>query len=73
MAGDREDGHTEGQAAALMGVITSLITGFLNDPPMMLFAIVALLVGIAAFERSFIVWQAKKKRERQNRSRPDDV
>ena len=56
-----------------MGVITSLITGFLNDPPMMLFAIVALLVGIAAFERSFIVWQAKKKRERQNRSRPDDV
>ena len=56
-----------------MGVITNLIAGFLNDPPLVLFAIVALLVGIAAFERSFIVWQAKKKRERQNRSRPDDV
>ena len=56
-----------------MDVITNLITGFLNNPPMVLFAIVALLVGIAAFERSFIVWQAKKKRERQNRPRRDDV
>ena len=56
-----------------MGYLTNLITGFFNDPPMVLFAIVAVLVGIAAFERSFIVWQAKNKRERQNRSRPDDV
>lgn len=56
-----------------MGGVTTFIAGFLNDPPTVLFAIVALLVGVAAFERSLIVWQAKKKRERQNRSRPEDV
>jgi len=35
--------------------------------------VVAVVVVVGLFERSWIVWRAKKKRERQNRSGPDDV
>jgi hypothetical protein len=41
--------------------------GFLNDFSTIIFAVVALVIVVALFERSFIVWRAKKKRERQDR------
>jgi len=46
---------------------------FFDDVTNIILVIVALVVVGALFERSFIVWRAKKKRERQNRSRPEDV
>ena len=49
------------------------LTHFFDDFTNIILAVAVLCVAIAAFERSFIVWQAKKKRERQNRSRPEDV
>ena len=47
--------------------------GFFDNFTNILFVVVALVVGGALFERSFIVWRAKKKRERQNRARPEDL
>ena len=41
---------------------------FFDDFTNIILVIVALVVVGALFERSFIVWRAKKKRERQNRS-----
>jgi heme exporter protein D len=38
-----------------------------------IFAIVAVVVVIALFERSWIVSQAKRKRDRQDRSRREDL
>jgi hypothetical protein len=38
-----------------------------------IFAVVALVVVFALFERSWIIWQAKRKRERQKRAPPGDV
>ena len=46
---------------------------FFDDFTNIILVIVGLVVVGALFERSFIVWRAKKKRERQNRSRPEDV
>jgi hypothetical protein len=46
--------------------------GFFNDFSTIIFAIVALVVVVALFERSFIVWRAKRKRERQDRSHRED-
>ena len=45
---------------------------FFDDFTNIILAVVALVVVGGLFERSFIVWRAKKKRERQNRSRPED-
>jgi hypothetical protein len=50
-----------------------LLTGFFDDFSNIIFAVVAVVVVYGAFERSRTVWQAKRKRERQNRSRPEDV
>ncbi len=47
--------------------------GIFDDFTNILLAVVAVVIGVAMFERSWIVWQAKRKRERQNRSRPEDV
>jgi DNA-directed RNA polymerase alpha subunit len=47
--------------------------GFFDDFTNILLALVALVVAIAAFERSWIVWQAQRKRERQNRTHQKDV
>jgi DNA-directed RNA polymerase alpha subunit len=47
--------------------------GFFDDFTNIILAVVALVVVVAMFERSWIVWQAKRKRERQNRAHPDDV
>ena len=49
------------------------ITGFFDDFSTIIFAIVALVVMGALFERSVIVWKAKKKRERQDRSYHKDI
>jgi len=46
---------------------------FFDDFTNIILVIVGIVVVGALFERSFIVWRAKKKRERQNRSRPEDV
>jgi hypothetical protein len=56
-----------------MGFVTDLFTGFFDDFSNIIFAVVALVVAYAAFERSRIIWQAKRKRERQNRAHPNDV
>jgi hypothetical protein len=50
----------------------NFITGFFDDFTNILFAIVALVVVGAMFERSVIIWKAKRKRERQNRAHPED-
>jgi mannose/fructose/N-acetylgalactosamine-specific phosphotransferase system component IIC len=49
------------------------VTGFFDDFTTILLAVVALVVAVALFERSVIVWKAKKKRERQDRSYRKDV
>ena len=49
------------------------ITGFFDDFTNIIFAVLALVVFYALFERSRIVWQAKRKRERQDRAHADDV
>jgi hypothetical protein len=41
--------------------------GFLNDFSTIIYTVVGAVVIVALFERSFIVWRAKKKRERQDR------
>ena len=46
---------------------------FFDDFTNIIFGVVALVVAVALFERSWIVWQAKRKRERQDRSHPNDV
>jgi hypothetical protein len=48
------------------------ITGFFDDFTNIIFAVVALVVVAAMFERSVIVWKAKRKRERQNRAHLED-
>ena len=47
--------------------------GFFNDFSTIIFAVVGLVVVFALFERSFIVWRAKKKRERQDRRHREDL
>lgn len=49
------------------------MTGFFDDFSNIIFAIVALVVLGALFERSVIIWKAKRKRERQNRAHREDV
>jgi hypothetical protein len=41
---------------------------FFDDFTNIILAVVALVIVVGLFERSIIVWRAKKKRERQNRS-----
>jgi hypothetical protein len=47
--------------------------GFFNDFSTIIFAVVGLVIVVALFERSFIVWRAKKKRERQDRRHRKDT
>jgi uncharacterized membrane protein len=47
--------------------------GYFDNFSTIIFAVVALVVLVALFERSFLVRRAKRKRERQNRERPEDV
>ena len=47
--------------------------GFFDDFSTIIFVVVVLVVAIALFERSFIMWRAKRKRERQNRKRPENI
>lgn len=43
----------------------------MDDFAIMIFAVVALVVVFGLTERWRIEWKAKRKRERQNRTRPD--
>ena len=47
--------------------------GFFDDLGNILLLVVGLVVVFALFERSRIVWQAKRKRERQDRAHRQDV
>ena len=47
--------------------------GFFDDFTNVILAIVALVVVVAAFETSWLVWRAKKKRERQDKAHSNDV
>jgi heme exporter protein D len=49
------------------------VIGFFDDFSHIIFAVVALVVVVALFERSWIVRRAKRKRERQDRSHREDA
>ena len=50
-----------------------MILGFFDDFGNILFAVVVLVVLFGLTERWRIEFQARRKRERQNRARPTDV
>jgi hypothetical protein len=49
------------------------LISFFDDFSTIILAVVALVVIVALFETPFIVWRAKRKRERQNRKPPDQA
>lgn len=49
------------------------LTGFFDDFSNIIYIVVALVIVYALFERSRVVWQAKRKRERQDRAYREDV
>jgi hypothetical protein len=68
VAGNREGGedpHQDEERPPLMGAFDS----FTN----IILAIVGLVIVFALFERSRIVWLARRKRERQDRAHRKDV
>lgn len=57
----------------MRSIIDSVIDLLFGDVTHILLLIVALVVMFGLTERWRIEWNARRKRERQNRSRPDDV
>jgi hypothetical protein len=55
------------------GIIDQVIDLLFGDVTHILLVIVALVIAFALTERWRIEWNAKRKRERQHRSRPEDV
>ena len=57
----------------MRSIIDSVIDLLFGDVTHILLLIVALVVMFGLTERWRIEWNARRTRERQNRSRPDDV
>jgi hypothetical protein len=57
----------------MSAIFDQIIDLLFGDVTNILLLIVALVVAFALTERWRIEWNAKRKRERQNRSRPEDV
>lgn len=57
----------------MMGPLNGIINWIFSDFTTILFLVVVLVVGFGLTERWRIEWNAKRKRERQNRSRPEDI
>jgi heme exporter protein D len=47
--------------------------GFFDDFTNIILAVVGLVIVYALFERSRIIWQARRKRERQDRAHRKDA
>ena len=58
----------------MMGPLSGFIDWLFGDFTNIIFLVVIVVVVLFGLtERWLVEWNAKRKRERQNRSRPDDV
>ena len=58
----------------MMGPLSGIIDWLFGDFTNIIFLVVIVVVVLFGLtERWLVEWNAKRKRERQNRSRPDDV